>query len=598
MKDLLTYYKRELTELQRLGESFAKKHPKIAAQLGINDHVIKDPNISRLVESVALMNARINYKLDDDFSEISEALLSILFPNYLAPIPALSIMQFDVMPDVEATVMLPRDTAIEALLPDSTIARFKTCYPVELSPISVTAATLMGHLHSAPPLHSVKHAESVLKISLQCLDKNKNMADLNLKKIRFFLNGSSQHTYPLYELLFNHVESIRVGNTTLSKTALKPVGFEPLDTVLPYDSRTPLSYHLLNDFFVFPEKFLFFDLTMPTLSDITTVNSTLDIYFYLHQSPLELQKHITANTFALHCSPIINLFKKTIEPVALTHTESSYLLTPDVREPDTLEIYSLDHIWATPSSDETNTYLPFYGLHHYGETAKHEAYWYAQRKCVETSQDEQDMTLSIVDLNFKPDASPNQVLNIEATCFNRLLDNSVLMDPEKTYYQLSEGSAPISTLHCLIPFTPVLRRPLRDGARWQVISHLSAQHIGLANPSGDISGLKEILSLYNFPQSEMGKVMIDSLISLQTKRTLTQMTLQNIASFVHGIEVRIELDKTTFSDSSVFLFASVLEKFATLYASLNSFVQLIIVNKGNQEILYKGSPYLGQRGVL
>ncbi len=92
--ELLPFYEKELVYMRQLGAEFAKEHPKIAARLGVNNDSIEDPHVSRLVESFAFLNARIQHKLNDDFPEISDALLSTLYPHYQRPIPAMSIVQF------------------------------------------------------------------------------------------------------------------------------------------------------------------------------------------------------------------------------------------------------------------------------------------------------------------------------------------------------------------------------------------------------------------------------------------------------------------------------------------------------------------------
>ena len=45
--------------------------------------------------------------------------------------------------------------------------------------------------------------------------------------------------------------------------------------------------------------------------------------------------------------------------------------------------------------------------------------------------------------------------------------------------------------------------------------------------------------------------------------------------FCRGIEVTVEFDEEQYVGTGVYLFASVLERFLGLYASLNSFTQLV-----------------------
>ncbi len=67
-----------------LRKEFAQANPKMAARLGIgavDREESNDPHVRRLIEAVAYLNARIRYKLEDDFPEISDALLNVFINN-------------------------------------------------------------------------------------------------------------------------------------------------------------------------------------------------------------------------------------------------------------------------------------------------------------------------------------------------------------------------------------------------------------------------------------------------------------------------------------------------------------------------------------
>src|SRR5690606_28315367 len=92
--ELLPYYEKELAFIRQMGAEFAKEHPKIAGRLGIGSETIEDPHVSRMIESFAYLNARMQHKLDDDLPELSDALLTVLFPHSQRPIPSVSMVQF------------------------------------------------------------------------------------------------------------------------------------------------------------------------------------------------------------------------------------------------------------------------------------------------------------------------------------------------------------------------------------------------------------------------------------------------------------------------------------------------------------------------
>ena len=82
---LLPYYDRELDAIKRLAAEFADTHPKIAGRLRLSADAVDDPHVARLLEGVAFLAARVHHRLDDEFPELTDALLGLLYPHYLAP---------------------------------------------------------------------------------------------------------------------------------------------------------------------------------------------------------------------------------------------------------------------------------------------------------------------------------------------------------------------------------------------------------------------------------------------------------------------------------------------------------------------------------
>ena len=92
--ELLEYYERELTFLRGMGADFAEKYPKIASRLILEPDRCEDPHVERMLEAFAFLAARVHLKIDDDFPEITESLLGMLYPHYIRPIPSMSSWSF------------------------------------------------------------------------------------------------------------------------------------------------------------------------------------------------------------------------------------------------------------------------------------------------------------------------------------------------------------------------------------------------------------------------------------------------------------------------------------------------------------------------
>src|SRR4051812_11631460 len=271
--DLLPYYNRELSYIRRHAGRFAEAHPKVAARLRLGPDGSEDPHVERLLQGFAYLTARVRHKLDDEFPEITQALLGVLYPHYLAPIPSFAVVQLDLhegQNEITAGATVARGQGIETDPIQGEPCRFRTAYPVTLFPIDVRVGNLASAPFTAPPTPRAGSALSVLRIALGCRSPGLRFADLGLKKLRFFLRGQPQHTQRLYELLFNHAVEVAIAArpddktaTTLDPAAVKPVGFDRDDGLLPYPARSFVGYRLLTEFFTFPQKFLFFEIDVP-----------------------------------------------------------------------------------------------------------------------------------------------------------------------------------------------------------------------------------------------------------------------------------------------------------------------------------------------
>src|SRR5438874_269950 len=218
--DLLTYYNRELAYFRQMGAEFAGKYPKIASRLLLETDRSEDPHLERLIQAFAFLTARIQHKIDDEFPELTDALLGVLYPHYLAPIPSLSIVQFQLDPDqgkLTTGHTIPRGSKLFSRPVQDVPCRFRTAYPVTLWPIEIVSArfqTAPFGGNTVPPARS-SEAPALIRIELRALG-GMSFSELKLDQLRFFLSGDDQTTRTLYELIFNHVTQvmIRAGSAT------------------------------------------------------------------------------------------------------------------------------------------------------------------------------------------------------------------------------------------------------------------------------------------------------------------------------------------------------------------------------------------------
>jgi len=608
--DLVKFYNKELNYIRRSAAAFSEANPKIAARLRLSKDTIEDPHVSRLIESVAYLNARTRRKLDDSFPELSNSMLEVLYPHYLAPIPSMSIVQFKSVPDITKQYNIKRGSNIETEAIEGEPCRFQTAYPVELWPIDVSQAQLIRGSYNAPKVSKHIGAVAVIKIKLRCLSDDLQFSELSPEQLVFYINGQSTETSAIYELLMNHTVAIGVADqaddpnvTFIDAKNLQPVGFDSEEGLLPYPARSLMAYRLLTEFFVFPEKYNFIQLGNLGKHVFAGKKQEVELYIYLNESFPELENTLSEENFQLGCTPIVNLFKQQSEAISLDHTKTEYHVIADSRRRLAKEIYSIDKVVATAPDGENIEYRPFYGFNHMQNSRNNVAYWHATRKTAQTtSQDEIDngseLYISLVDIDFQEDIPNNWILNISTTCLNRDLPNRLPFGGGQPKLQLGEGNAPLSLIHCITAPSRTRRLSLTDNTRWRLISHLNLNHLSLLDSEHGADVLREILTLYNFDNSASTRAMIDGVFSISHKQVMARVRDKGNSALCRGIEITLTLDDDRFESRIMFLFASVLERFFALYAPMNSFTKLVLKSKRQDRVIKTWAPRSGEKIIL
>lgn len=606
---LLEHYEKELAFIQQTAAEFAKQHPAAASRLQLNGDTVDDPLVARLLSGFAYQNARVQQKLSDDFPELTDAMLDTLYPHYLRPLPSFNVVQFEPEEDLDAITRIDRNTQLESDLFQGQSCRFKTCYPVDICPFQVDSAALMPRPFIAPGSNDIGGANAVLKISLKTFSPDISFSELEPNKLRVFLRGQTPHIYALYELLLTKCLRVVVANDEtdphpafLDPNSIQQVGFEQDEGLLPYPDTSFVGYRLLTEYFAFPEKFHFLDFAQLDQAINSTYSDTLNLYFYLSETDDELEHQISASMFALGCSPTVNLFEQSADPIPLSHTEYDYHIVPDARRTDGLEIYSIDAVGASDSAGNHTPYRPFYGIQHSQYNTEQSAFWFSKRRYViegeHRNEQASEQDISLVDLNFNPHRVSDQTLDIQLTCSNRNLPKKLPNGGGQPYLQIVDGAAPVSRISCTISPTATIRPPQRERGYWRLISHLNLNHLSLSNGAGSSDALREILRLYDFKDSASTRNMIESVLKIQTKSITAPIQIEDTVALCRGTEVQLSLDPIMLSGTSPLLFASVLERFFGLYCSINSFTRLIVSLNGKDGELKRWPPRAGDKALL
>jgi type VI secretion system protein ImpG len=593
------YYQRELNYLRYAGAQFARKYPKIARRLDLTGTQSADPHVERLLESFAYLTARLQRDIDDQFPRFSEALLGVLYPQFVHPIPSCTIARFEANTQggkATSHTRIDRHMPLFTRTNDGTVCHFRTVYPVELLPITISRVEVVfGSSHERLPV--VLQSSQLLRIHMKSLAGT--FAEMNLSRLRFYIAGNRLVKTTLLESLLTAQMPLVIEHHTsdmaqvIPPSALRHVGFAEGEEVLPWPVQAHPAYRLLFEYFHFPEKFFFIEIEDRALAMDT---SDMVLLLPLHPRTPINPKDVGTNNIVLGCTPIVNLFPKTTEPLVLTHRSYEYRLVADQRLENSTEIYAIQEVIAAfDGQNKTETYMPYFSYNHYQHKNQQKMFWIARRTAVNRLDfGGTDVFLSFVDFAFNPAMPPEQTLYAKVLCTNRSLATHI--PPGSVFYP--EGTAAVQRITCLDRPSPQ-GYPVMDGERqWRLISHLCLNHLALSGGQAAVETLKEILYLY----AEFGDAQV-----IPEIHALQEITLQSITrrfrkeawrGFAQGTKITLTFETAEMMEGSVFMLASILNHFFALMASVNSFTELEVHRSSQEGVWFKWPPLIGKKVLL
>lgn len=609
---LFDYYEGELRFLREMGKEFAEKYPGIAGRLVLGEADHPDPHVERLLEGVALLAARVHLKIDDDFPEITDALLSVVYPHYLRPVPSMTVVEFRLDPQggkLTTGFPVPRGSLLQSPPVGGYPCKFTTCYDTTLWPLEVAAAEWRSPEKLDPPVRA-GGAVAAVRLEIRCAPEVA-FDKLAIQALRFYLSGENTVVESLYEVLLNNCSQILVRDPKdpkrpplrLPAARLRAVGFEEDEALLPYPKRSFDGYRLLQEYFAFAKKFHFIEVT--GMEDVVAAGFQGQLEFLFLISPFEradrwqqFEGSTRADTFRLSCTPAINLFPQTGEPILLKQTEYEYPIVPDARRRGNLEVFSVEEVVSVaPETGVTIRYEPFFSFRHGDDRKRKQAFWHATRRQAPWRQDGgTDMYLTLADLSGRPVVPDAEAITARLLCSNRDLPSRLPFSPDAVSFQLT-GGGPVQRVVVLEKPTPSLPCPTGRAAFWRLISHLSLNHLSLVAEGRE--ALQEILGLYDCTGSTFTERLIrQGIRSVESRPDFARVVLEHGISFARGTLVRIELDEDEFAGVGAYLFASVLERFLGMYATLNSFSQLEVRTPQRREVMHRWPPRAGSKILM
>ncbi|MGK5080570.1 type VI secretion system baseplate subunit TssF [Janthinobacterium sp. HLX7-2] len=599
MEDLLPYFERELVMLRRHCRAFAERYPRIAGNLHMSGESCEDPHVEHLIESVAMLAARISKRLDDDYPQFTEALFEALFPHYLRPFPSCAIVHQPTPPSGAGVLRLPAGTELDSPPVRGVRCRFKTVYDITTGTSVLESAAFDAIIKAPPGVRLPTSVSSTLNISIRHLDAAP-------ASLRIFIDSEASFSAALRDALFMRTTCAYVSTDAgqwhaLSAVPLRPVGFADADALLPYGARSQPAYRILGEYFAYPEKFNFFDI------DIAALGASLPPdcqCFTLHlcmaglrpdSDTARMLSSLSSEHLRLGCSPVVNLFRQEGVPITVTRQKSDYPVLAHATHAHGYEVITVDSVRLLRQRGGESTlteFRPLYSLRH-GEGAAHH-YWIVRHDtalAIQSPGHEKRMTL--VDSDFNPLLNEKASLSLSLTCSNRDLPLALKYGQRQGHLQPSGGG----------PAVQLLRRPSQPrryspaaGLHWRLISHLALNHHALVQEG--LPALREMLTLYDLSQSVTSQRQISGIVALTHSPTTTWLRHKRGTSLAHGVEVRITLDEAAFVGSGMHLFVQVIDHFLGLYVQINSFIELVVLSLQSGEELIRCKPRSGLQNLV
>jgi type VI secretion system protein ImpG len=603
---LLEYYNRELQFMRETGAEFARQYPRVAARLGLEGLECADPYVERLLEGFAFLAARVQWKLDARHPQFTQHLLELVYPGCLAPVPAAAIVEL--VPDMEegslrGGVPIRRGSTLKTPLGkgERTSCEFRTTQDVTLWPLTVTEAK---YLSGAGAIHTQgtsvdSRTKAAIRLRLSSIP-GLAISSLPLENLVFYIKATPGVAARIYEQVLANCVGLRIrsmpaqrSDIALPSSCVREVGFDDPTALLPVTQAGFGGFRLLQEYFILPERFMFFALAdlAPALRACPTTE--VDITLLLDRVQPALEGALDASQFRINCTPAVNLFPKTCGRLELHGREVEYHVIPDRNRPQDFEIYSIEKVAGiTHAGTETFPIAPFYAAAHRTAAESERAYYTMQRRPRlastrqlrsgdRTSYLGTECFLSVADTERRFERGEAPQADVQALCTNRDLPIYSSFGKGRTDFLLESG-APVAAVRVITGPTAPRGAPGWGDGSWRLINHLSLNYLSLE--SGGTPLLRDFLALYADPNDGVAARQIEGLKDVSFAPVVRRLSVPGPISHGRGLAITLTLDDAAFEGTGLLPLATALERFFGRYVSLNSFTQLHLHSASRGEI--------------
>ncbi|MGX5851223.1 type VI secretion system baseplate subunit TssF [Mesorhizobium sp. PL10] len=577
------YYRDELTYLREMGDLFAKANPQLSRHLARD---ASDPDVERLMEGFAFLVGRLRQRLDAEMPELAHSLLHLVWPHYLRPVAPITTLQFRCAAGASAaSIQVPRGTTVQTAPIDGEAVAFRTSYDLTVLPLEISAVDFDNLKDSCRLTLTIARRAGA---GLQALGE----APLTL-----FFNSHRDITVArdLYLFFMEKVRGVRFtakgANAVPAAVTIEPVGFTPQEATLPYARSSFHGFHVMQEFFSCPEKFMYARLRgLEAFAGIQA--DSFKLTFDMSQRFPETSR-LTSDQFVLNATPAINLFEAEGQALMISHGRSEYPVRA-IGGAEKRSVHAVETVtgWVQGSGRRVN-YEPFESFRHdLGNGVAQKLYFRTSvRPAVLGSG--VDHYVSFVTRLDEIAMPETETVSMKLICSNGRL---------AWRHGIGAVNQPTSSTPAKLDFaniTPIRSEvppPINDQILWTLIANLARNFASLI----DVDALRTVIGAYDFRANADKQAAQQRDLLLASFRRFERKGIDIIRQGrpVRAYSLALSVSESRMGgEGEMYLFGTVLDRFLKSYASINSLHRFSITGM-DANITYEWAPRWGEAAAL
>jgi type VI secretion system protein ImpG len=596
----LEYYEEELLHIRAMATEFAEMHPAVARNLSLDTVPSPDPYVERLLEGVAYLAARTRLKVDAERSRFARSVLDVLYPDLVAPTPAVAIAVLKPGKQVQTMAgghLVKRGTQLlSSLRPGlSTRCTFTTVQDVTLWPVEISGVSYIQDQSAlaAAGLPAKTGVEAALRIGIARSGKGM-LSELSIDQLDLHFGGRVKAPL-LFDAIFGSCEAVVAraegqegqGNGLETLSGPHMIGIADSEAMMPRTRSTFEGYRLLREYFVMPERF-HFARVRGLRQAVRRCQSGLEIFFLLKRPAPELADVATGD-LELFATPIVNLFERECNVVEIDPRRTRQVLHADRTRPRDFEIYRPIRV-ENADTDGPEAEIPaLFGLR---QNRGSGIVYSLERRPRRPTEDERrqgttrtsyvgdDVFLSISRPAGTRNAALPKRLDVVALCTNRdlpILDDNPTLSPDS-----GDPVDGVKLLGALRPPQPASAPRLptgpdaesrADDLAWRLVSQLSLNFLALASEGRGADALKALLDLYADRGDPALARHVRSIETMESRPVVERLEIAGPMCFGRGTEITLHVDDSVLAGHSTLLLSALLSRLFARHAGINGFVR-------------------------